>query len=273
MNRTCRSGGPSMVKLTVLALTPCGSLMGSQAAFAQGPMPQVAVSDLPACSSDNMAIPKFQVVTLPSLGEEHEVEVGGSLVATARAGIAEASLKITAEATGSGKRAGAGYTITIEPIELPAASVMNNGLHPVRGASFRYNREKGERRGLSKPDISVYVDPANDALLRAKVNFGLSSQDIAVPGARFTVSRCLKMNTNGFRREILYSGGSKGTLHLQYREFMNDLARPAFSQELSYDLADGNEIGFKGARIRVLKLSNVGLRYVVLKALPDQAEQ
>lgn len=75
--------------------------------------------------------------------------------------------------------------------------------------------------------------------------------------------------SGGLRREILYSGGAKRTITLQYREYVNNLARPAFSQELSYDLTDGNEIGFKGARIRVLKVSNTGVRYVVLRQMTD----
>ena len=162
-------------------------------------------------------------MTLPEVGEEHEIEVGGSVLTTAQSGIAEAGLRITAEATAEGKRAGGDYVITIPPIELPSPTGFGNLLHPVRSATFRYAREKGERRGLSKPDISVYIDPADEGALRGKVKFGLSSQDVAFPNARFTVDHCLKTNSKGFRREILYSGGGKGNVQLQYREYMNDL--------------------------------------------------
>jgi hypothetical protein len=139
----------------------------------------------------------------------------------------------------------------------------------VTGATFRYDREKGERRGLSKPDIGVYVDPANDTRLVARLVFGFSKLDVPIPDAQFQIDRCIWAPSGGLRREILYSGGSKGAITLQYREYVNNTARPAFSQELSYDLADGNEIGFKGARIRIIKVSNTGVRYVVLRQMTD----
>ena len=49
--------------------------------------------------------------------------------------------------------------------------------------------------------------------------------------------------------------------------FSDDMARPAFTQDLTYDLADGDEIGFRGARIKVLKATNTAITYVVLKPL------
>jgi hypothetical protein len=79
------------------------------------------------------------------------------------------------------------------------------------------------------------------------------------------------LGPDGFRVQLLYSGVSKGTVALSYREFMRDLARPAFSQELTYDLADGDEIGFRGARLKVLKATNVSIKYIVIKPLAKPA--
>jgi hypothetical protein len=39
---------------------------------------------------------------------------------------------------------------------------------------------------------------------------------------------------------------------------------------LTYDLAAGDEIGFRGARIKVLKATNVSITYVVTKPLDPQ---
>ena len=55
------------------------------------------------------------------------------------------------------------------------------------------------------------------------------------------------LREGGFHRELIYGGVSRGTITLTYREYANDMARPAFTQELNYDLADGEEIGFRGA--------------------------
>jgi hypothetical protein len=244
-----------------LTLALASLLIGSSADHAAAQN----TSDLPLCGPNSAALKTRLTVSSPTVGEEQEVEIGGSVLSTKEVGITVANLRLSAEAILTGKRAGADYLITIPAGTFPTARFSD--LYPVGGATFRYAREKGERRGLSKPDISIYLDPNDDTVLMARLSFGFSKQDLVVSAAKFTLDRCLLTEIKGFRQEILYSGGGKGTVTLQYREYMNDYARPAFSQELSYDLADGNEIGFKGARIRVIKVSNTGIRYVVLKPL------
>ncbi|MFT5848467.1 MAG: hypothetical protein ACI902_002540 [Psychroserpens sp.] len=43
------------------------------------------------------------------------------------------------------------------------------------------------------------------------------------------------------------------------------MIRPAFNQDLSYDLNEGKIIGFKGLRIEVINTSNIGIEYKVQK--------
>lgn len=76
-----------------------------------------------------------------------------------------------------------------------------------------------------------------------------------------------KWGVDSFKRELVYSGVSQNTISILYREFSDNMARPAFSQELKYDLSLGKEIGFKGARFEIVKASNTGITYKVLKAL------
>ena len=45
------------------------------------------------------------------------------------------------------------------------------------------------------------------------------------------------------------------------------MARPAFSQELKYDISQGKEIGYKSARFEIIKATNTELTYKVLKPL------
>lgn len=63
--------------------------------------------------------------------------------------------------------------------------------------------------------------------------------------------------------EIVYSGTSKDTFNLLYREYTpNDMARPAFTQNLTYDRGSPS-IRFRDLRIRILNASNESLSYVV----------
>jgi hypothetical protein len=65
--------------------------------------------------------------------------------------------------------------------------------------------------------------------------------------------------------ELLYQGISAKTLRLSYREYMNDFARPAFFQDVSYEIADfPAEVTFRTVRISILSADNNGIRYKIL---------
>lgn len=70
-----------------------------------------------------------------------------------------------------------------------------------------------------------------------------------------------------FKRELIYSGMSGTSITITYREFMNDMARPAFTQELKYDLANSDIVGYKSARFQVLEASNTFIKYKILNPL------
>ena len=74
----------------------------------------------------------------------------------------------------------------------------------------------------------------------------------------------IKQDKNSFRAEILYSGLSGNTIKTIYREYSNDIARPAFSQDLQYNLDESKVIAYKSIRIEVLKVSNAQIEFKVL---------
>lgn len=82
-------------------------------------------------------------------------------------------------------------------------------------------------------------------------------------------TRVVDVNAPNFRQELIYNGRSGETVKFLYREFSGDYARPPFSQDVQYDLKDGNTIGFKGARIEIIEASNTRLSYRVLSSFPD----
>lgn len=206
-----------------------------------------------------------RTLTLPLVGQVHEAEIGAPLLSTQTIGIVEDGVRLLQEARVTGQRMGATYEVVVPAGDYHASDI--RGGFPAKAASFRYEREKSERGGLGKPDIALLMDGQGTKFLKVNVDFGLASQQIAIDGARFEPLLCLRPEPKALRRELLYSGGAKNAISVQYREFVNDMARPAFSQELNFDLAMGKEIGFRGARIQVNGISNTGITYVVLKPL------
>lgn len=70
-----------------------------------------------------------------------------------------------------------------------------------------------------------------------------------------------------FRKELVYTGISQTVVNILYREFKDDMARPAFSQDLKYDLSESKVVGYRGARFEIIKATNQGLTYKTLKQL------
>jgi hypothetical protein len=83
-------------------------------------------------------------------------------------------------------------------------------------------------------------------------------------------AQVVKDNLELFRFEILYQGVSKGEVKIAYREFVNNMARPSFNQDVSYELSPGGTalIGFKGMRMRVLKADSQSIQYILDKTVP-----
>lgn len=69
-------------------------------------------------------------------------------------------------------------------------------------------------------------------------------------------------------QKLIYLGMAGPTLRLSYREFVNDMARPAFTEELTFTLSGKSPetIAYKDLTIDVVGVDNAGLRYIIQKA-------
>ncbi|MQA19166.1 hypothetical protein [Rugamonas rivuli] len=66
------------------------------------------------------------------------------------------------------------------------------------------------------------------------------------------------------QQTLLYNGKIGNRITLSYREFSQDLARPAFTNEVAYDLSESKILGYKGARLEVISATNTELTYRVV---------
>lgn len=74
-----------------------------------------------------------------------------------------------------------------------------------------------------------------------------------------------QIGTEYFRKTLIYNGHVGNVIRIGYREFIDDRARPAFSNEVQYDLDEGNIIGYGGAQLEVIEATNTNIRYKVIK--------
>ncbi len=72
-------------------------------------------------------------------------------------------------------------------------------------------------------------------------------------------------SSDSFQQTLIYSGKVGNKINIGYREFSNDFARPAFNNDVEYDLSDSRVIGYKGCRIIVIEATNEFIKYKVIR--------
>lgn len=77
------------------------------------------------------------------------------------------------------------------------------------------------------------------------------------------VTKTRERDTN-FKQEFVYNGRIGNELKFIYREYKSNLARPAFTQELVYDLGISEEIGFRDLKLKIISASNLDIQYEVI---------
>lgn len=83
--------------------------------------------------------------------------------------------------------------------------------------------------------------------------------------ANFKRMKKAVLTTDSFQQTLIYSGKVGDKINIGYREFSANLARPAFNNDVEYDLSASNIIGYKGAKIEIIEATNEQIKYRVIK--------
>jgi len=78
----------------------------------------------------------------------------------------------------------------------------------------------------------------------------------------------------GYKTELIYQGLSDGDIKIAYHEYVNNMARPSFSQMVDYKYSMGEAlIAFKGARITVHEATSSNLTYTLDKGFDSYVKR
>lgn len=72
------------------------------------------------------------------------------------------------------------------------------------------------------------------------------------------------LTQDSFQRTLIYSGRVGDKVNIGYREFSSNTARPAFNNDVEYDLATSTTVGYRGARLEIIEATNELIRYRVI---------
>lgn len=227
-----------------------------------GPMRAAALAaalSLAGCSTVMPVSEPAQLVdrvgTTPNIGETATAAVGGEVLSQFR------------------------YTVK-RGLRISRAVVQSVGLgrtHVPEGAFLFRSRADGQPALCT--ELKTYIDPlagphttscfldgGGGSLTTMKVAPGLVWFTYQLsPPVPFSEGEVVIPRSDGFRRELIFQGKTGATLRLAYREYSNDMARPAYYQDATYDIATlPAVIAFRTAKIEVLAVDNTGMRYRVL---------
>jgi hypothetical protein len=120
--------------------------------------------------------------------------------------------------------------------------------------------------------LACLVDTENDGYFdyamfaTREKHFPLVSK---VPYRLGKIQEDVSSDRSTFRQELIYQGVANGVVRFSYREFFSGTARPAFTQELTYDLPkDGRTvITFRDLVIQINAATNKKIDYIVKQHL------
>lgn len=124
-----------------------------------------------------------------------------------------------------------------------------------------YSAEGVVRRGLADPIEALALGKADGSQLCVVTTFGGK----ACYAGDYARKKRLSERANSFQQTLIYSGRVGNKMNVGYREFSNNAARPAFNNDVEYDLTSSNTIGYKGALIEVIDADNSKITYKLLR--------
>lgn len=135
------------------------------------------------------------------------------------------------------------------------------GEHRLSKGRYDYNDENSKGVWFGS-DASFYMRKADGQICIEETN-------VCAP-ANYTLEKKLSsLSPDSFQQTLLYNGKIGNRITLGYREFSNNLARPAFSNNVDYDLSESMIVGYKGARLEVIKATNTEITYRLLSGFSN----
>lgn len=122
-----------------------------------------------------------------------------------------------------------------------------------------------DRAALADPWVAILASKDRDRLCVVTIFNLTSCKD--TDGFERRVKQIL--TEDSFQQTLIYNGRVENKINIAYREFSNNLARPAFNNDVEYDLGSSEIIGYRGARIRVLEATNEIIRFELISNFND----
>jgi len=128
-----------------------------------------------------------------------------------------------------------------------------------------YAADGVSRSGIADPVQALAVGRHEGADLRVVTIFGGASDY----EGNFSQETHVSTKSNSFQQTLIYSGRIGDKINIGYREFSNNFARPAFDNDVEYDLSASNTVGYKGALLEIVEATNSSITFKLIRNFAD----
>jgi len=198
-----------------------------------------------ATISFNPVAANIESFIIPEIGTENTVYIGDPLIREGRTAAQDAiNLKIEIGTAGLTAFHPSGYYIL--------KGVTNDGF-----LVYQYPEKYNNGWGWLYAQI---VEDQN-GVIYLQTNSGKTQLE----GSKFVKKKYTVDASDEYKQSLIYTGRENDIIKFTYREFMSDMARPAFTIDATYDMKEGNNIiRFKGASLEVIEADNQSISYKLL---------
>ena len=212
----------------------------------------VPVLFLLGCASGAPDISTTKMIQFPERNEKVSQELGDTLVSYIKS-TSSPSLRLLKSLDGK-----TAYGFTAAGYPIPAGRVLEPRQENDRFVAF--NEPKQNPLLCLDKKKNRLCDTQNMVGKCFGCGWGVGSYD----NSYFERAEYIDLRQPNLRMELIYNGKVDNSVRFLYRELSSGYMRDAFSQEVQYDLNEGNEIGFKGARLLIHNATNRTIEYEVL---------
>jgi hypothetical protein len=122
-----------------------------------------------------------------------------------------------------------------------------------------------EKAGIADPWKSVMAKKAAPELCVVTV-FNISVCKVVQDVER---TKHPVLAQDSFQQTLIYNGRVGSKINVGYREFSQNMARPAYNNNVEYDLNESTRIGYKGAELEVTEATNQHIKFRMLRNFND----
>jgi hypothetical protein len=222
---------------------------------------------LNGCAAPPPYTPAQNVIYIPPIGVAYEAGIGETIASKANLQVYPAILLKNEVSEKIDSILDKNQYYSIPPGTLVKVAEDNKGsYYKSSGGYYRYG-EQGAL-GAQTSGVGLFVPNDNPSVALPVGMWGDVPFRIGKSIVKYEKTNGVERFTTGsFKKELLYSGLSQKTITFTYREFFDSAARPSFTLDVRYDLNDGNQIGYKGARFEIIKATNQKIQYKMISPI------